>query len=104
MSGPIKWKRLPAGYLSHDGAWWLERGARMSTGGTNAWLIHRRVGPDRIGRDGGTAYDEKTGDVLWRLHDDGYTESAPSDFQGDLYAHDFDAGSLAEAKYVASIS
>lgn len=92
------WKRNPYGYVRSDGAWYLERGARMSDGGTNAWLIHRRVDETRIGRDSSSAYDTTTGNVLWGVTADGMLTSVDSDHTGDLYAHDFDAGSLAEAK------
>lgn len=97
------WKRLVTGCLRTDGAWFLERGARMSTGGTNAWLILRRVPAERIGRDGGSAYDTKTGGILWRVDTDGTTETVDADYEGDLYVHDLDAGSLAEAKYTVTV-
>lgn len=97
-----EWQRREGGYLRKDGAWFLERGARMSTGGTNAWLIMRRVGEDRIGDGTYSYYDEKTGGPLWHLTDDGYVDTTslmPEGERPDLYAHDLDAGSLAEAKY-----
>lgn len=97
------WRRRTTGYLRADGAWFLERGARMSTGGTNAWLILRRVPEDRVGRDGGPAYDTKTGGILWRVDEDGTTETVDADYQGDLYVHDLDAGSLAEAKHTVTV-
>ena len=93
------WKRLNGGYLRSDGEWFLERGAPMSSGGTNAWLVNRRVDEDRIGRDSSTAYDKRNGNVLWAITADGYTDTRDGDFTGDLYAHEHDAGALYEAKY-----
>ena len=98
----MKWKRLPQGYLSADGEWFLERGAPMVGGNTNAWLIHRRVGPERVGQeDTSCFYDQRSGMPLWALDDEGFTSTARPPYDGPLYAHDWDAGSLAEAKYVA---
>lgn len=98
----LAWKRREGGYLREDGEWFLYRGAPMSSGGTNAWLLHRRIAEGRVGRDSSTCYDKRNGQVLWRLSDDGYVDTAPADFTGDLYAHDHDAGALAEAKHVVA--
>lgn len=96
----LTWKRHESGYLRSDGAWYLERGARMSTGGTNAWMIFRRVAEDVIGRDGRFVYDLRNGDPLW-AQPEGATK--PADYTGDLYAHEHDAGTLAEAKDTVEI-
>jgi hypothetical protein len=98
----VTWKRLPGGYLRSDGEWFLVRGARMSDGNGTAWLIHQRVTGDRIGRDSLSAYDTRNGFVPWRI-EDGYPASTSPTTTADLYAHDLDAGSLAEAKYTVAV-
>jgi hypothetical protein len=95
------WKRTEGGYMREDGAFFLSRGARM-THGANAWLIHQRVTEDRIGRDGSTAYDLYDGSPLWTIDADGYADTAPADSTDDLYAHQWDAGWLSEAKAVVT--
>lgn len=104
MSAPARsaWKRREGGYMRADGQWFAQRGAPMHGGGT-AWLVMRRVTDEaQVGRDSFSCYDTRNGQVLWQITADGYTDTAPADFTGDLFAHDWDAGSLAEAKYVAT--
>lgn len=98
-----EWKRLACGYMRTDGQWVLERGARMSTGGTNAWMILRRIPEHQIGRDSRTAYDARTGGLAWGLTADGQTETMGSDEERMAFVHDLDAGSLAEAKATVAI-
>jgi hypothetical protein len=93
-----EWQRRAGGYLRADGAWFLSRGAPMAGGSTNAWLMHQRVTEERVARGGHIAYDERNGDPLWRLTEDGYVDVADPQYTGALYAHEYDAGSLAEAK------
>lgn len=98
--GAAAWRRLPGGYMRADGAWFLYRGAPMSHGG-NAWLVHRRLPADspRIGReDARFAYDTRDGSPLWTIDADGYADSAPTDTEAPIFAHEFDAGWLSEAK------
>jgi hypothetical protein len=97
-----EWQRRAGGYLRADGKWFLCRGAPMAGGRTNAWLLHERVTEDRVARGGHIAYDEANGDPLWRIAEDGYVDTAAPDYTGALYAHEFDAGSLAEAKDTAA--
>ena len=81
-----RWHRHPMGYLSDDGEWFAERGARMSDGGT-AWLVWQRLTDD-------DDPDELVTRDLTELAENRYDHP-----EGDaLYQHVGDAGSLAEAK------
>lgn len=82
-----KYRRVTGGYLASDGAYYVERQARMAGGNTNGWAIHERVAADRVGRDapGGRPYDTRDGQALIQIGD-------------DLYAHVGDEGSLGDAK------
>ena len=92
------WQRREGGYMRSDGEWFLLRGARMTNGGT-AWLIHRRMPEERIGREGERfAYDTRDGAPLWVIDDTGYADTATTDHDGPLYAHVGDEGWLADAK------
>lgn len=80
-----RWRRHPDGWMSADGGWFLYRGAPMAGGGTNAWFGMMRAPDDRIGTENGRYWDTRDGQPL-------------TEVDGNLYVHEFDAASLAEAK------
>lgn len=84
---PDQFKRVEGGYLHPSGDVYLERMARMSSGGTNGWAIHSRTPEHEIGTDDRHPYHTKTGETLREIN-------------GVHYHHSGDEGSLADAKYV----
>lgn len=97
----MNWRRLPSGlgWESDDREVVLERGAPMSTGGTNAWMIWYRATPEE--------YEQAAENGRWGAFDAQpvrrYSEVTVSavDPVGEWYLHGNDAGSLAEAKETA---
>lgn len=81
-----EWQKAEHGYVHSSGEFYLERQARMSSGGTNGWAIHRKTPADKIGLDNGGPYHVDTGDSLLTVN-------------GVHYHHVGDEGSLADAKY-----
>jgi hypothetical protein len=93
------WKRREFGWESADGTIFLERGAPMSTGGTNAWMVWVKAdlvgGVEVDGRYVGPAAAPWTDPVRRLAH---LTGMDRADNASPWFIHRADAGSLTEAK------
>ena len=103
----MRYRRTEAGYVSEDRQVFLERGARMTDGGT-AWLIWMAVIPsDRLEFSGSFAFDHHGNYARTREENAHFNVPMLTPEQAverdDWMLHLADAGSLAEAKHTAEL-